>query len=209
MLSQTLIRWIAEYGYVAIFSLLTLGIVGLPVPDETLLTFAGFLVHQGSLQPLPTLAAAFLGSCLGMTLSYALGRTLGLFLLHKYGHWVGLSQEKLDRVHRWFERAGRWTLTFGYFFPGVRHLTAYVAGVSKLELPVFALFAFTGGFFWSAVFLSLGYFLGKRWAGVSETMRGPLLLASAVVAVAGLLYWLVKWKKKKSSPPLSSNLPNP
>ena len=41
--------WIAQYGYLAIFCLLMFGIVGLPVPDETLLTFTGYLVYKGTL----------------------------------------------------------------------------------------------------------------------------------------------------------------
>ena len=53
-LESTVLQWVATYGYVAIFSLLVFGIVGLPVPDEFLLTGCGFLVYQGHLQLVPT-----------------------------------------------------------------------------------------------------------------------------------------------------------
>ncbi|HKC10930.1 MAG TPA: DedA family protein, partial [Vicinamibacteria bacterium] len=68
-------QWIAHYGYVAIFSLLVLGIIGLPIPDETLLLFVGYLIYKGQLRAIPSLASAFLGSLCGITLSYAVGRT--------------------------------------------------------------------------------------------------------------------------------------
>ena len=58
---------------------------------------------------------------------------------------------------------GHWALTFGYFIPGVRHFTAYAAGMSELEAPQFALFAYSGAVLWVGTFLSLGYFLGERW----------------------------------------------
>jgi len=42
-------------------------------------------------------------------------------------------------------------------------LTAFAAGMSDLEAPQFALFAYTGAVLWVSAFLSLGYFLGDRW----------------------------------------------
>jgi len=65
-----------SYGYAAIFSLLVFGIVGLPVPDEWLMTFAGYLVYKRHLHLLPTYAAASLGSMCGITVSYVLGRSV-------------------------------------------------------------------------------------------------------------------------------------
>ena len=63
--------WIMQYGCLAIFCLLMLGIVGLPVPDEVLLTFVGYLIFEHILNPVPAALAAFLGSICGITLSYS------------------------------------------------------------------------------------------------------------------------------------------
>ena len=62
--------WITHYGYAAIFLLLMLGIVGLPVPDEALLTFVGYLSFKGDLQFVASLLTAFLGTACGITVSY-------------------------------------------------------------------------------------------------------------------------------------------
>ena len=70
---ETLSQWVFHYGYAGIFFLLVLGIVGLPIPDETLLTFAGYLVFRNHLKLTPVYAAAFLGSICGITISYGLG----------------------------------------------------------------------------------------------------------------------------------------
>jgi membrane protein DedA with SNARE-associated domain len=61
--------WITHYGYVAIFLLLMFGIVGLPVPDEALLTFVGYLSFKGDLQLVASLLTAFLGTACGITVS--------------------------------------------------------------------------------------------------------------------------------------------
>ena len=102
--------WISRYGYFGIFSLLVLGIVGLPVPDETLLTFAGYLIFRGKLRPLPTYLAALTGSMCGITLSYTLGRVTGYFLLEKYGARLHIKMERVRKVHDWFHRIGAITL---------------------------------------------------------------------------------------------------
>lgn len=133
---ETLTNLLSQHGYPIIFVLLFLGIFGLPIPDEFLLAFAGALISEGKLHFLPTIVSATLGSMCGITLSYIVGRTAGIHLVRKYGCRFGISNEKIDHVHLWFERAGRWVLTFGYFIPGLRHIMALIAGTSKLELPV-------------------------------------------------------------------------
>jgi membrane protein DedA with SNARE-associated domain len=143
-LVTTIFHWVEQYGYPGLFSSLMLGIVGIPLPDEVLLTFAGYLVFKGHLTLSLTIATAFLGSACGISLSYFLGRTVGLYLLVRYARNL-VSDQKMNQVHKWFERFGKWGLLLGYFVPGIRHLTALVAGASKLELPVFALFAYSGG----------------------------------------------------------------
>ena len=193
---ETVLQLVTQYGHVAIFCLLVLGIVGLPVPDEWLLTFAGYLVYKGHFHYLPTVAAAFAGSVCGITISYIIGRTGGLYLIHKYGRYVHLTQARLDRVHNWFERMGRWTLFFGYYMPGVRHFTAVVAGSSELEPHVFALFAFSGALVWVVTFISLGYFLGERWSTISEEIHGVLLWLTIAAVAAGLLFWWLRRRKK-------------
>jgi membrane protein DedA with SNARE-associated domain len=186
--------WISKHGYAGIFSLLMFGIVGLPVPDEWLLTFSGYLIFRRTLMFLPTFGAAFLGSACGITVSYTLGRILDSYVLVKYGWFFHLTPQRLERVHSWFERRGRWTLLIGYFIPGVRHLTGYVAGVSELSVANFALFAYSGAFCWAAVFITLGYFLGEQWTRVVERLhetRLLLILAALVgiLAYAGFLYF--------------------
>src|SRR5258708_15306133 len=93
-MEQQVLAWIAQYGYLAIFSLLVLGIVGLPVPDETLLTFTGYLVYQGHLSLPLAFFCAFAGSACGITLSYILGRTFGLTLIHRYGRYLRRHPEQ-------------------------------------------------------------------------------------------------------------------
>ncbi len=199
---ELIFDWISRYGYFGLFSLLVLGILGLPIPDETLLTFAGYLIFRGKLRPAPTYCAALAGSMCGITLSYTLGRVTGYFLLEKYGPRLHIKMDKVRRVHDWFHRIGGLTLTFGYYVPGVRHLSAYVAGASELELRTFALFAYAGAALWSATFITLGYLLGDRWRRVPELAdETGLFVAGAAVVVLGAGYSMWRWRRAKRRKP--------
>jgi membrane protein DedA with SNARE-associated domain len=180
----SLLHWISAYGPAAIFVLLFLGVFGLPVPDETLLTFAGVLVRQGHLHFIPTFAAATLGSMGGITLSYVVGRTLGLGVVDRFGRWLHVTRADLARVEQWFEHSGRWLLTFGYFIPGVRHFTALVAGSSRLPRACFARYAYSGAAIWSLTFITLGWYMGPAWETALAAAHRHI--TSVVVVIAGL-----------------------
>jgi membrane protein DedA with SNARE-associated domain len=189
--------FIYAYGYPGVFSLLMLGIVGLPVPDEWLLIFAGYLVHKGHFHIVPTLAVAVLGSVCGISVSYYLGHTLGISFVHRYGQWFHITEEKMGRIHAWFDRIGRWSLLVGYFIPGVRHLAGFAAGTSKLRFPEFALFAYTGAFVWSVSFVAIGYFSGKEWESTSRTIHRDIVIGAVLAAIMILVYMLLIRKPRR------------
>jgi membrane protein DedA with SNARE-associated domain len=193
--------WIAQYGYLAIFLLLVCGIVGLPVPDETLLTFTGYLAFKGELSLAPAFAAALCGSLCGITVSYTLGRTLGLKAIHRYGRYIHITEERVNVAHAWFARVGHWGLTFGYFVPGFRHLTAFAAGTSAVETPQFILFAYSGGCLWVTGFLALGYFLGERWRAVEKNIEryfAAIALALVTLLAAYLLWRMLRARRRRA-----------
>ena len=196
-MEQHVLAWITQYGYFAIFFLLVFGIIGLPIPDETLLTFSGYLIYKGHLSLPLAFVSALAGSASGITISYQLGRLFGHRVLLRYGKYLHLTEERLDRAHAWFARIGHWALTFGYFIPGVRHITAYAAGIADVAPHQFAIFAYTGTVLWVSTFLSLGYLLGERWEAVEKNIHYYLVWVAVamVVAAVGYLVWR-KWMRK-------------
>ena len=192
-----IIAFISRYAYGGIFALLMFGIAGVPIPDEFLLTFVGFLVFRRQLSFAPALAAAFAGSACGISVSFLLGRTAGAWLVHRYGRWLHVDDARLQRVHNWFERFGGWSLTFGYFVAGVRHLTALVAGMAEYEPPKFAAYAYTGALLWTTTFIGLGVYLGERWHEASRVYRHLPRLILAAVLLALVVYLIWRWSRPK------------
>ncbi|HLW78643.1 MAG TPA: DedA family protein, partial [Terriglobia bacterium] len=150
---------------------------------------------RGTLHPAWTLATAMLGSWCGISLSYWIGRTLGLGVVQRFGKYLHLDETRLYRVHRWFEHSGHWALFGGYYIAGVRHLTAIIAGASQLRFGTFVLFAWSGGVCWAAAFLTLGYFIGEDWRRIAQVVDRYLLYGSIVVIAVVLLYFLVRKRR--------------
>jgi membrane protein DedA with SNARE-associated domain len=158
---ETIAHLLLSYGSIVLFFLLALGILALPIPDETLIVLSGILIKSGHLYFVPTLLSAYTGSLCGITLSYLLGRYGGHYLLERYGGWIGLTEKKREYIHQWVDRFGKWTLFFGYFVPGLRHFTGLCTGMMGLDYHSFAIFAYAGALVWVATFLSVGYFFGE------------------------------------------------
>ncbi len=181
---------IKTYGYLGVFGSQMLGMFGMPVPDETILTFTGFLIYKNYLHPMPAFLAAYLGSIGGITLNYLVGRYIGFPLLQKYGSYLRLTDKRIDQAHQWFGHYGNIALFGGYFLPGVRHLAAFTAGASRLEFRQFFPYAYSGGLCWVAAFLALGYFLGENWHQILPQVQSYLWLVVGLAVFLVLGYYL-------------------
>jgi membrane protein DedA with SNARE-associated domain len=193
---QQIDLFLAHYGYFAIFGLLTLGIVGPWIPDETILVLSGLAVHRGQLQLWLTIASGFGGSLCGITLSYLLGRTGAISGLERFKPLNRAVGRHIPQMEVWFKRYGPWTLFFGYFIAGVRHFTALAAGMAKLSYRPFALWAYPGGLVWVCFFVAIGYYLGEEWDRLARFFDRGALIAAVIVVVIAVGAWLLRRKRR-------------
>ncbi|WP_238933478.1 DedA family protein [Brevibacillus choshinensis] len=195
-MEQHLDLFVMKYGYVGIFFALALGVLGIPIPDEVLMTYAGYAVSRGVLNMPYTILSAFLGASAGITISYFIGLKWGLPLLIKVGPYIHISPKKIEATQKLFARYGSYLLLVGYFLPGIRHISAYLAGISSMDYRRFAGFSYAGALIWSMTFLLLGKALQKEWFKVVVYIRHygiTFLLVAAALALAA--YLLVKWRQ--------------
>jgi membrane protein DedA with SNARE-associated domain len=197
---HALYDFIYHYGYIALYVLLSAGIVGVPVPDETLMTFVGSLTAPGGPFSYATaLIVIFAGTMTGMVVSYMLGHKVGKPFLYRFGKWIKLTPSRLDRAEGWFKRYGMWAIFFGYFVPGVRHLTCYLSGVSNVGLGKYLLYSSAGALIWCTTFLTLGHLLGANLDSMLHLFHrylGASLGVLLVLILIGIwIYALVKKRK--------------
>ncbi len=195
---ETLSLWLENYGSIALFFLLAAGIIALPVPEESLMVTAGVLIHEEILGLPQTLLSSYAGSMTGITLSYFIGRWAGHYALDKL-KYLGLGEKKVDLVHQWFARYGKWTLFFGYFVPGLRHFTGLATGMMDLSYRQFALFAYCGAFFWVSTFVTIGFYFGRYGLPLFEGIEISVETIGLGIILLLLLYGLFYLYKIKSS----------
>ncbi|MDY0410323.1 DedA family protein [Virgibacillus soli] len=192
-------EFISQFGYVAIFGLLTLGIIGLPVPDEVLLTYLGYVTSIGKMSFTFTFLTALLGSVLGISISYYLGLKLGEPFIKKYGKRFFISERTFERAKRLFHKYGAFMLVISYFIPGIRHVAAYMSGITRYSFKRFALFAYTGAVFWVLLFLVIGNRLGVHWNVIflfTRKYMWSMIVLLVVCIVFGTIYYRHRLRKQ-------------
>jgi membrane protein DedA with SNARE-associated domain len=193
---HSLLFHIAQYSYLGIFLSLALGILGLPIPDETLMVFIGFQIFQGKLNFLPAIIVAFTGTVCGITLGYFIGRLSDKLLFKKYSDKLHINPEHYEKAEEFYRNYGKSALLIGYFIPGVRHLTAILAGISLMPYRIFAVYAYIGGLIWTIIFINIGYFLGDGWHRFDRYANRFIIPLAAIALVMTIVVMYLKNKNK-------------
>src|SRR5437763_3726518 len=115
-LSELLGHW----GYLGIFVIVVLSNVGLPVPEETILALAGYLVHEGQMRLPLTLAVGILSAVTGDNIGYWIGRRVGRPALERYGARIGITHERMNAIARFVARYGAPGVFAARLVPGGR-----------------------------------------------------------------------------------------
>lgn len=189
----------AQYGYLVLLFGLPLDAIALPIPPgNTTLTFAGYLSYKGVLHLIPAFAAAWMGSMLGITITYLIGSRLGAPFIKRYGKWLFLKQERLEKAKKYYGKYGNKLLLFSYFIPGIRQFIGYFTGTIRVPYRSFALYAYTGSALWVAAFFGIGYIFGEQWQYAFQWVERFLKYAFIGFGIVLVIYFLVKWRKKQS-----------
>jgi membrane protein DedA with SNARE-associated domain len=158
-------QWLAELyahlGYPQIILLMALESSIFPVPSELVMIPAGYLAHQGHLDPTVAVACGALGSLLGAGANYLMGRTLGRAFLLRWGRYVLINEDKYHEAEQLFLRNALVATFVGRFLPVIRHLISLPAGVFGMHPGSFVALTGLGSALWCMVLVGAGYFLGE------------------------------------------------
>src|SRR3989344_2749534 len=96
-ISNWIIGFISDFGYLGIFFLMLIESANIPMPSEVTMPFAGYLVYQGQFSFLGITLAGTLGNLAGSILSYYLGDALGSPILLQYGKYFLIPRKKFEQ----------------------------------------------------------------------------------------------------------------
>ena len=185
-----LLDLVESLGPVGVGMAILLETVVPPIPSEAVLGLAGVLIRSGDMQVVPVVLFATLGSLVGATFFYYLGRTLGPRRSHLFLDRLPLVEtEDVDKTFDWFARHGRSAVFFGRMVPIVRSFVSVPAGVVRMPFGQFLLYTAAGSLIWNSLLIGLGVAAGEF---VQDNLR--YLDYAVVVAVVVALGWFV-WRK--------------
>lgn len=177
---------IVTFGYFAVFFIVGLESVGIPLPGETVLAAAAVsAATTGRLEIWLVFLAATAGAIIGDNIGYLIGYRGGYKLARKYGHKIRLDERKLKVGRYVFARHGGKVVFFGRFVSVLRTFAAFIAGTVRMSWPKFLVYNATGGIVWAAA-VTFGFYLaGNTLKRLSGTVN-IVLIAVAVLVVVGV-----------------------
>ena len=141
---HALIQWIAdllsEYLYTGVFIAALVETIIPPIPTMAVFPTAGFIASQNGLSVAEAILLGIvggLGASIGSTVIYLIALKLGRTALLKYLNKVKVSEKKIEKVERWFEKYGDKAVLFGRMIPVFREMISIPAGLLKCGLGSF------------------------------------------------------------------------
>ena len=190
--AQWVLDVVSSLGYVGLALLLLAENLFPPIPSEVVLPLAGFLVGRGDLNLWGALVAATTGSVLGAVVLYGLGRWGGRRLVLRYGSWLRVDEESLDRAEGWFRKYGDALVLFARIVPIARSIVSIPAGTAKMSLVRFVVLTCVGSAVWNALLIGAGMALGANWSVVQGWIGSYSEMVLILAAVGAAAYLLLR-----------------
>ena len=185
-MTHTLADLLGRYGYAIVALFMIAEGCGIPFPAETMLVTAAALASRGKLSIWGVGVAGAIGGVVGGMAGYLIGAEGGLRLIRRYGAKLRITDERLARGRRFFERRGLWAV-FGCRFIGwVRIIVPMFAGISHMPFARFAAANAVGAVVSAAAYAALGYLFGRDLPKLEHHVTEATLAGGAL-----LVLWFV------------------
>ena len=196
---QRIIETIDSLGYLGIALLMALENIFPPIPSELIMPLGGFAVSQGKLKLLYVVIAGTIGSVLGATPWYFLGKYWGLKrtkkIADRYGKWLTVSGKDVEKAKDRFDRRGYVATAIGRLVPGIRTYISVPAGIGRMPLLPFLIYSTFGSAVWVFLLTYAGYVLGENYELVGTYLK-PLSAIVLFLILSFSIYWIIKRRKK-------------
>jgi membrane protein DedA with SNARE-associated domain len=187
-----------HYGYLAVAGFVLLEDFGVPVPGETILILGAVYAGTGRLNIWLVAILGFVAAVAGDNIGFAIGHFGGRALALRYGRYIFLTKERLDKATDFFERRGGWIIIVARFIEGLRQANGIIAGISGLHWAKFLAFNMIGAALWVGVWTSVGYFAGDNITSIYDAISHYTLFV-VIGLVVVILAWIGRrvWRKRK------------
>jgi membrane protein DedA with SNARE-associated domain len=190
-----ILEWVQDMGYMGSFIMMVLESTFFPFPSEGAMIPAGYLSAKGEMNIFISIAVGTFGSLAGALFNYYLAKKFGRKGVLSFGKYFFFTEEKLQKMEKFFVEHGNFSTFVSRLIPGVRQLVSLPAGLSNMPIKKFVFATTLGAGLWTIILVMLGYILGNNEALLSEYLKEITLITLGVIALAtGLYIWNHKRK---------------
>lgn len=192
-----------HFGVWAIALLIMLEDFGIPVPGETILIAGAIYAGAGRLNVVSVGVAAFIAAIIGDNIGFAIGHFGGRALALRWGKYVFLTEERLNKAEHFFDRRGAIVITFARFVEGLRQANGIIAGITGMHWLRFLIFNAIGAALWVGTWVSIGYFAGNHITTIYHyiTLYSYYVLIALAILVVGYIAWRLRRRHRRRTPP--------
>ena len=195
-----------HFGVWAIGLLILLEDFGIPVPGETILIAGAVYAGAGRLNVVFVGVVAFIAAIIGDNIGFAIGHFGGRALALRWGKYVFLTAERLDKAEAFFDRRGAIVITFARFVEGLRQANGIIAGITGMHWLRFLVFNAIGAALWVGTWVSLGYLAGGNITTIYHaiTLYSYYVLIALAVLLVGYVTWRVRRRHRRRRTPAAA-----
>lgn len=190
-----IVKTVGDLGYWGIFMMMFLESSFFPFPSEVVMIPAGYLAYKGEMNLFLAVFAGIAGSLAGAVFNYFLAMRFGRVFIQRYGKYVLIKEETLQKMEDFFAKHGHISTFSGRLIPAVRQYISLPAGLAKMNLLKFSLYTSLGAGIWVLILALLGYFIGHNQELISEYLRIIIVAILVLLAILILIYVRLKLKK--------------
>ncbi|WP_321314139.1 DedA family protein [Halarcobacter sp.] len=190
-----IVNTVGSLGYIGIFIMMFLESSFFPFPSEIVMVPAGYLAYKGEMNLALAIFAGIAGSLAGAVFNYFLAVKFGRRFLSKYGKYVLIKEETLEKMENFFAKHGHISTFSGRLIPAVRQYISLPAGLAKMNIWKFSLYTSLGAGIWVLILALLGYFIGSNQELIDEYLK--IIIVSILILLAIFILFYIRIKMKK------------
>jgi membrane protein DedA with SNARE-associated domain len=177
-----------HWGYLGVGGMLFLEDFGVPVPGEIMLISAAIFAGAGQMNIAVVFLVGVVAAVIGDNVGFAVGHFGGRPLVERFGRYVFLTPQRLDRTEAFFNRHGGKIVTVARFVDGLRQLNGLLAGIVGMHWLKFLGYNALGAVLWVGTWGALGYLAGENIVEIYDTLeRYKWYVIGAVVVVVAIV----------------------
>ena len=184
------LTWLLAYKYIVLFPVAV-------IEGPIIAIICGSLAAAGQFNFVIAYAVTIAGDLTGDSLYYALGRYGRAKLLHRWGHYIGLTEERASKVDRHFGQHASKTLILGKLAFSLEIPVIFSAGLARYPYARFLEYMTVGALPKTLGLMLLGYFFGFSIAGAQHSLRYASLGSIAALVVLGGMIVTIRFSRRK------------